>query len=426
MLTRSSALTLASLLFSVVPACDGPSRDRKQVGDSDFESASQSGQSPSAEPPKDTAGADEDGAGGERAVEEADIYRFVDDRLYVLNQFRGLYVFDVADPDKPVELGRLPLEGYPVDMYVRGDRAYVIVSDYFSYWRTEDSLAEGIRPVFGSRIVGVDLSDPGAPATLGEVILDGYVSDTRLVGDVIYAVANRWAWWGALEAGVPADETKDEVVVVSIDLADPTSMREVQREEFEGQGYFVHATPDAFAVAGTQWEAMTGAVSTQVSLLDISSPTGEMVRRGQASVAGGIQEDTALDLRDGQLRLLTRDWADQTTHLTILDTSRPDELPVLGGLDYTYTGGLFGTTFDGDRLYMIHYQTHDPLDVVDLSDPTHPIVAGILEMPGWVDRIAALGDRLVGLGVDDTDGRKISVSLFDVAVAAEPKLLARI
>src|SRR5690606_21461178 len=135
---------------------------------------------------------------------------------YVLSSYRGLFVFDVSDPDHPRELGRMPLVGHPVEMYVRGDRAYAIVSQYFTYWAVDAAVfAEaGLEPYHGSRIVAIDLSDPTAPAELGDVLLDGYVADTRLVGDVIYAVANRYAWWGY--DGVRETEARDLTVLTSI------------------------------------------------------------------------------------------------------------------------------------------------------------------------------------------------------------------
>lgn len=415
------ALGLAACTERVPPSYD----------DTSFESAGFAGTSPpsaggaDAGAPASDAGARADDGAESRTVEEADLYRFVGDRLYVLNSYRGLYVFDVSDPDHPRELGRMPLVGHPVEMYVRGDRAYAILSDYFTYWYDERAFDEaGLSPYWGSRIVAIDLSDPEDPTELGDVLLDGYVADTRLVGDVIYAVANRYAWWGT--PGVRESETRDLTMLTSIDIGDPTRITEVQRMELEGLGWFVHATSDAFVIAGTQYDETSWEAHTEVRYVDISDPSGRLAARGTLRLEGSVQDDSALDVRNGQLRLLTRDSDGITTHVRIFDATLPDTLPLLGQLDYEYAGSVFGTTFDDDRLYMIHYMTIDPLEVVDLSDPTAPYIAGILEMPGWVERIAANGDRLVGLGVDDSDGaRRTSLTLFDVSDPANPALLDR-
>jgi len=47
-------------------------------------------------------------------------------------------------------------------------------------------------------------------------------------------------------------------------------------------------------------------------------------------------------------------------------------------------------------------------------------------VPGWSTHIEPRGDQLVALGVDDTEGRKVSVSLFDVADPSAPTLLDRV
>ncbi len=408
-MSRLVGLSARSLLVLLLSACAG---DRAST----FESA---GGGPY---PPDLGSGEDAGGGGDRSVEEADLFRFADQRLYVLNQYRGLYVFDVSDPDRPVELGRVPLAGYPVEMYVRDGVAHAIVSDYFSYWI--GPAAEGVlEPVYGSRIVSIDVSDPAAPEVVGDVLLDGWVTDTRLVGDVIYAAANRYGPWTDMP-GVPDGETADETVITSIDVSAGAPAL-VERLVLSRTADFVIASPEAFVIAGRRWDDSWSG-QTEVTWVDISSPAGEMRARGSVLLDGELREDTALDLWQGQLRILVRDWQTAITRLHILDGTHPDTLPALGTLDYAYDGSLFGTTFDADRLYMVHYQRIDPLEVVDLSDPTHPVVAGILEMPGWVERIAPLGDRLIGLGVDDTSGWRIAVSLFDVADPAAPALLDRI
>ena len=63
--------------------------------------------------------AQQGGAGGaQRAVKETDLYRVDGDRLYYLNSYRGLMVFDISNVDDPKLLGRSAVFGTPVEMYV--------------------------------------------------------------------------------------------------------------------------------------------------------------------------------------------------------------------------------------------------------------------------------------------------------------------
>ena len=74
-------------------------------------------------------------------------------RLYYLNGYRGLMVFDVSDVDHPKLLGRSPIFGSPVEMIVRNGIAVVVVADW--YGQMDDGT-----PFHGSIVRGLDATDP--------------------------------------------------------------------------------------------------------------------------------------------------------------------------------------------------------------------------------------------------------------------------
>jgi hypothetical protein len=119
------------------------------------------------------------GTAAPRKVEETDLYRLEGDRLYYLNQYRGLMVFDVSDVDHPQLLGRSPIYGSPVEMIVRNGVASVVVADWYG------TMDDG-TPFHGSIVRGIDATDPANMQVLGEAKLGGWVRDTRVVGDVLY------------------------------------------------------------------------------------------------------------------------------------------------------------------------------------------------------------------------------------------------
>jgi len=139
-------MRFAVLLAVVAATLAGCSSDRdRSVGQTSFESA----------PPNGSRGFGglDDGAGGagggpvavpggsnppaaNRTIEETDLYRLEGNRLYYLNSYRGLMVFDMTRPDQPVLLGRSPIFGQPVDMIVRNGVAVVVIGDWSARWRT--------------------------------------------------------------------------------------------------------------------------------------------------------------------------------------------------------------------------------------------------------------------------------------------------
>src|SRR5207247_7921943 len=98
----------------------------------------------------------------------------------------------------------------------------------------------------------------------------------------------------------------------------------------------------------------------------------------------------------------------------------------LGQLELGVGEQLFGTRFDGDRVYVVTFLTRtgiDPLWIVDLSDASRPRITGELEVPGFSTYLHPLGDRLVAIRPETNS---TTVSLFDVADATKPDLLSRV
>jgi hypothetical protein len=310
-------------------------------------------------------------------------------------------------------------------MYIDGTRAYIVVSDYFSYWQApgDDTDAEEWR---GSQIVIVDIANPANPTIINAVNIEGYISDTRRVGEVLYVVSNRWGWWSC--AG--STDNVDLTFVASINIQDPNDIFEVERVNFPGSSNYIHVTQNALFVAQYFWSwndpSSAYDYGSDVTYVDISDPNGAIAVRDTVQVPGTLRDKFALDWYDGSFRIVTHFWEGVGhSELRTFDTSNPDEMVLQGLLPIEDAGRLMATRFDGDRAYTIHLpQAVDPLDVIDLSDPYNPTLEAVLEIPGWVNRLEVRGDRLVALGVDDTSSpRRVSVKLFDVTVADAPVLL---
>ncbi|MCP4736134.1 MAG: hypothetical protein GY873_18275, partial [Bosea sp.] len=158
------------------------------TGDSEFISADgREGQDAGESNEADTgAGMAEEDGGAERTVEEGDIYRVLADGLLLnLNSYRGLQVIDLNDPADPEVLGRAQISGYPVEMYVVGDRAYILMNNWRGYYGWDngvDSLADDVRVEqrYGGVVAVADISDPAAPRLLRHEFVPGNISTSRL------------------------------------------------------------------------------------------------------------------------------------------------------------------------------------------------------------------------------------------------------
>lgn len=429
------------------------------------------------------------GAGGmPRDIEEADIIKLVDDTLYILNTYRGLIIVDVSDPDEPKIDSRVPLFGYPVEMYIVEPKAYVILTHYYNafLWAEDSDVAPVYRE--GSEIVIIDITDHSTPKVEKYIELDGFITDTRRVGEVIYAVANNFdntyrVLGGTgmeirttntvdLETGRAGTENRTETeeaepvpepepepkakedekasedseqkvasdseefffeeregtVVVSINMENLDDIKEMDREWFPGSSNLIHVSENAIFVAQPEYEYYDDEpfefqyeYRTKITYVDISDYHGEIKIKDSFKVPGSLEDRYQMDYYNNMFRIVTHFEPESReelgeSKLWIYDTSNPNDITKLGELLIDDAGTLMATRFAGERGYTIHLPRRiDPLDVLDLSDPTNPKLTDILEMPGWITHMEVRGYKILALGVDDSEGqRKVAVSLFDV------------
>jgi len=353
-----------------------------------------------------------------RAVEESDIFALVGTTLHVLNGYRGLQIVDLASLDAPVLRARVPVTGQPVDLYVRAGVAFFAV-----------------REALGSRIWAVDVSRPAEPVVLARLDVEGSVTDTRLVGDVLYVVSRRASWQDVLPlpggtVGSSPGTVGDLAFVASFDLSDPRAPRAVARVDFPASGWDSHAhvTDSRIALAQSGWGG-AGEV-TRITFVDISDPRGILAVGASLEVPGRIADRWGLDhdAATGVFRAVLQNGWNGGATLRTWASATPGQAAPLGRLDIVIPETLTAARFDGDRVYVVTAERVDPLWVVDASDPAHPVLAGQLHMPGQIEFIEPRGTRLLALGHTNEAGQpwQLAVSLIDVASPSSPALLQRV
>jgi hypothetical protein len=361
-----------------------------------------------------------------RAIQEADIIQMDGDRLYAMSRYGGLGVIDAARPAELRMLGRYRMEAQPFEMYVRGN----VVLGMFTGWGQYVESAEGWRYEQTSRVVALDVSDPGAIDKLADFSIPGDISDSRIVGDVMYVVAYENGYcWGC--------DSRPRTRIVSLNVADPTRVSQVDELAFDdvndhwGWGKrSITVTTKRMYVAGREWNGTDNKSTIQV--VDISDPSGALVMGTSVEADGQISSRWQMDEHAGVLRVISQpwDWALETP--PSVQTFRVDSSKSLAPLGRTELvlprpEQLQSVRFDGTRAYAITFERTDPLFTIDLSDPAAPLQMGELEMPGWVYHMEPRGDRVYGLGYDQGNASgSIHVSIFDVSNLAAPTLVDRV
>ena len=362
--------------------------------------------------------------GEQRDVVESDIWSIHNDTLYFFNSLRGLQVIDLKDKNNPVVRGVLPMPAAGEQMYTLGDNHVILLVRDGCNWWGNDAESQAI-------IVNVAGNTPVIEAS---VPVKGYIRESRLVGTALYIASQTYITKQAVNPTTGDSYTRWEhgTQVSAFDLKTPS--KPVARETVFYSGYNndIYAT-DKFLFVSTS--VPKDYYKTDLRCIDISAPNGTMKEAATIRTAGRVADKFKMRLSGDTLTVISeelkRNSSDNRNRwLTTLETfslANPHKPKALGELSLAKGERLFATRFDADRVYIVTYERIDPLWIVDLSDPRKPAIKGELEVPGWSTYIQPLGDRLVSIGVDDTNnGRRVAVSLFDVSDITKPKLFDKV
>ena len=361
--------------------------------------------------------------GGSREVVESDIWSFHKNKLYFFNNLRGLQVIDLTDKANPVIKGMLPMPASGEQMYMLGDDHVILLArDGCNWW---GNSAE-------SQAIIVNVSND-TPTIVGSVPVKGYIRESRLVGTALYIASQVYRQTEVVNKnGSISMRWEHGTLVSSFDVKNPSKPSARDTLFYNGYNNDIYAT-DKFLFVSTAVPKQY--YKTDLRCIDISAPDGSMNEAATIRTAGRVADKFKMRLAKGTLTVISETFnrngnnnrARWETTLETFSLANPDKPEALGELRLAKGERLFATRFDADRVYIVTYERIDPLWIVDLSDPREPVIKGELEVPGWSTYIQPLGDRLVSIGVDDTDNkRRVAVSLFDVSDVTKPRLFDKV
>ena len=479
-LLATSALGALVTLLPTLAGCgssgDSPPDQERVEGQSEFSSSppvgqggggaerggASAGSSADAPAPQD---ANRAGSPANRAVEETDLYRLEGDRLYYLNSYRGLMVFDVSNVDAPKLLGRSPVHGTPVEMFVDGGYATVVIGDWYGN-------GPNGQPFHGSVVRKIDARDPANIKITGEATVPGWARDMRVVGkENLYIVSQDYGWmygWGyyggyggpmggvasgsAVDVASPYGYGGDSKVVVTSIAFGGNDVKVRTSLEYPGFGGTFNVTSTAIVLAHDVLDAdkkLTG--KSEIEYLDIRDLDGIIKPKGKIAVDGSLQGWGAdngrwnLDFDGRHAYVLTCGdsgragyWgcdSGGTFKLSIVDFQNEAAPTMASTLDIASKGWAATARFSDKRMYLSPREGYwsnggqsptTPVEVYDVSNPAAPALAGSTSIDGAVWLFIPAGDRLFALGnnyVNGASSSQVALRYLDVSNPASPQLL---
>ncbi len=354
----------------------------------------------------------------ERTVEEGDIYRVATDgKLLNLNGYRGLQIVDMADPTNPTVIGRVQITGSPVEMYQVGNRVYMLLNDYQGYYGSRtDILPDSYQ---GGLVVVVDISDPAAPRITGRAEVPGNIQTSRLTRgndmEALYVVARDWT---------NGNTTK----VKSFSVSSEGLIQAQSDIDLGGYVQAVQATGERLIVARVEYDngqntnngVEPSRSGSRVSVIDISSEDGVMTEGQTVILPGFVRKKTDMDIHNNVLRVVsgvTNAGSGNTNYVQTFDASDIQNLTAIDEKTFGDGEDLFATLFLENKAFFVTYFRTNPFHAFEITDDGQITEKSEFIVSGWNDffKPVEADTRLVGIGINDTNGRKLAVSLYDIS-----------
>ena len=422
--------------------------------------------------------ADQDSSGTnvqEVGVDEADIVKTAGSRIFAVAGSR----LHAVHADGPRLIGSLELPGYGHELLLRGNRLLAISHDA--------PAGVGPQPLLETRIIAdpgvtvlteVDVSDPAAMRVVRTERIRGVHVSSRLTGrtarvvvwtrpravsePVLRPAVRGWLPRRALRrrgVGKPSFRRAapcrrvfrparfsgtDVLTVLTVDLE--KGLPAVDSDAIMSGGQVVYASERSLYVATQSWTALPASPGaeppdrsfTTVHRFDTRDPDSTAYR-ASGEVPGYLLNQFSLSEHGGVLRAATTDepvwWGggvrgESQSHVTVLD-ERDGALRQIGQVSGLGRGErIFAVRFIGPAGYVVTFRQVDPLYVVDLEQPSRPVVRGELKIRGYSAYLHPVGPGLLlGVGQDATDaGAQLGtqLSLFDVSDPSAPRRLHQV
>jgi len=275
---------------------------------------------------------------------------------------------DISNPAAPTIAGTTGFRTSLLNastINIVGTRAYVVSKNRNASRTSNDDGS-------GNSLTIVDISNPGSPVVLGSL-----TDPVNLFGAYGVAVQGSFAYVAAQGClgGQPCPNTKVGNSFAVINVANPASPTLVATihnsslpKPWSATNALDHA--DSVAISGTD-AYVTASYSNRLTVINIANPASPQIVASLTNATLQFPVDVAVVGSDAYV-------ADQvggtSAGFVAVDVSNPASPRVIGSTKSTLLAGAYRVRVRGDFAYIAAVSAH-AVDMIDISDPTHPRLA---------------------------------------------------
>ena len=409
-------------------------------------------------------------------VDEADIVKTDGEYIYyVLNGVLHIVKADTLEIISNIKI-KTDDERFTInEIFLKDDKVVLLGNGYTlgepvtNTNEEEKTISNTVRvnTLQTAKAIVFNIEDKENPQMVREVALEGNYMNSRMVGDNLYLISKKYAYfYGEMEDYTILPAMKDSVTnseeVKRIDCTDIVYFEgtedrsfmmiggfnineneEVHVETFFGAGDTVYANEKNLYLTQTTWGDN---YKTIIYKFGLEGARIKLLAKGE--VEGQLNNQFFMDEYEGNLRLATTSYItvepqkdemiDSGVMVTTLATRKStnnlyvlnENLEQIGKIEnLAEEEQIYSVRFIGKMGYVVTFKEIDPLFVIDLSDPTNPQVKGELKIPGYSSYMHPYDENhIIGIGYNTKDNgyggvtnSTMKMSMFDVSDLENPK-----
>ncbi|MEC8043451.1 MAG: beta-propeller domain-containing protein [Verrucomicrobiota bacterium] len=342
-------------------------------------------------------------------VEESDIWKIDGNHLFFFNQRRGLQIVDIEEPRKPQVLARYRLPASGEQMYISdsGKFIFLFVTPPHQSWPYKSELR--ILKFTDEQI-----------SEISKIQLSGHYRESRMVGETLHILCEEWQsestdWLGW--------SYNYHTHLISLEMGDPEKPEEIYSETTLGSPQVIFATSDHLVVVVR--DPKNYYQGHLVRVYDLTDPSKIPREISLIQPGGRILDKFKIRIHENTLTLISQAYRENqwSQRYSLLENFDLNSGELLGSIELADEETLYATRFDGDFAYIVTFLQTDPLFIIDLSNPTNPVILSELIVPGWSEYLQVEKDYLFAVGVEEN---RVTGSVFNISDKTNPSLAQRI
>lgn len=316
-------------------------------------------------------------------------------------------IYDVSDVENPTQKREISVDGRYIDGRMIENNVYFVSTYYMS-------LCDDVRNLEDSDIL---------PSYKDSAISD----ETKMIeaSNIAYFEKNN-------------EEELEYSIVVGFSL---DNNEEAKVETFLGESNEIYVSENNLYIISKNYSRYWSIKDTTIYKFNLKD--GEVLASGSVTVDGSLKNQFSIDEYNGNLRVATT----VNVNNFLIDENMDfmgapvekyenrllvfnENLEKIGEIENLIEDEeIYSVRFIGNVGYIVTFKEIDPLWVIDLSDPTNPIVKGKLEIPGYSSylhpwdetHIIGFGYNVKDNGYGDVRNDTIKLSMFDISDLGNPK-----